>query len=88
MGLRRVLLKDMGVSLLHEDNLTLDKGEELVSLPELTTRMVFGKEPAVKVGIVGRQISCYNCGRNRHMTRECRTADNRKENRFHVSKIG
>lgn len=66
IGLRKEIMREVGVLLLKEVELTLDKAEELVKLQETTLRMMQGKASG-KVF----QITCFGCGKLGHTVREC-----------------
>lgn len=69
IGLRREVMKEVGVLLLREDKLTLDKAEELVKLQETTMKMLQGRNSAPRV----LHVNCYTCGKPGHISRECRS---------------
>lgn len=68
VGLRRELFKEVGVLLLREAGLTLEKAEEIVKLQETTSQMLNLRRGAQVENIQGR---CYICGENNHLARGC-----------------
>lgn len=72
LGLRKDLLREVGVLLLREPDLDLEKAEQLVKLQETTQVMIYGKEKASKVFQIDQEKKCYQCGRTGHLANECR----------------
>lgn len=68
MSLKKEIIREVGVILLREENLTLDKAEELVKLYEVNTRMTHGKNPSHHQAL---QVSCYSCGKAGHIAKDC-----------------
>lgn len=68
VGLRRELLKEVGVMLLREPGLTLEKAEEIVKLQETTGKML-GLRRNTQVDNI--QSKCFICGESNHLARGC-----------------
>ncbi|KAG5874910.1 hypothetical protein JTB14_028480 [Gonioctena quinquepunctata] len=72
IGLRKDLMKTTGVLLLREENLDLEKAENLVKLQETTLSMMQGRMSNMKISTVKTERVCYTCGKPGHIARECR----------------
>ncbi|KAG5860169.1 hypothetical protein JTB14_014412 [Gonioctena quinquepunctata] len=72
IGLRKDLMKETGVLLLREENLDLEKAENLVKLQETTLLMMQGRMSNMKISTVETERVCYTCGKPGHLARECR----------------
>lgn len=75
IGLRKDLMKEIGILLLQEPNLDLDKAEQLVKLQETTQLMIQGKERTSKVWQINNEKKCFQCGKMGHIARECRNGN-------------
>ncbi|KAG5874211.1 hypothetical protein JTB14_019186 [Gonioctena quinquepunctata] len=71
IGLRKDLMKETGVLLLREENLDLEKAENLVKLQETTLLMMQGRMSNMKISTVETERVCYTCGKPGHLAREC-----------------
>ncbi|KAG5876856.1 hypothetical protein JTB14_023550 [Gonioctena quinquepunctata] len=65
-------MKETGVLLLREENLDLEKAENLVKLQETTLLMMQGRMSNMKISTVETERVCYTCGKPGHLARECR----------------
>ncbi|KAG5890091.1 hypothetical protein JTB14_003654 [Gonioctena quinquepunctata] len=64
-------MKETGVLLLREENLDLEKAENLVKLQETTLLMMQGRMSNMKISTVETERVCYTCGKPGHLAREC-----------------
>ncbi|KAG5888441.1 hypothetical protein JTB14_008392 [Gonioctena quinquepunctata] len=66
--LRKDLMKE-GVLLLREENLDLEKAENLVKFQETTLLMMRGRMSNMKISTVETERVCYTCGKPGHLAR-------------------
>ncbi|KAJ8970788.1 hypothetical protein NQ317_008299 [Molorchus minor] len=66
LGLRKDILKEIGVLLLREEDLTLEKAEEIAKFQETTLKMLQGSRHQQVL-----QVSCYGCGQIGHRKSDC-----------------
>lgn len=69
VGLRREVMKDIGVMLVKEENLDLEKAEQLVKIQELTSMMTQDRRANRRVDNLNKK--CTRCGRSGHTAPEC-----------------
>ncbi|XP_044760252.1 DNA-binding protein HEXBP-like [Coccinella septempunctata] len=60
----------MGVTLLREENLDLEKAEGLVKLQETATMMIQGRTSNMRVSAVDATEGCQNCGKKGHDSKD------------------
>lgn len=81
IGLRKDLMKEVGILLLREPNLDLDKAEQIVKLQETTLLMLQGRGNSSKVSVVSQERKCYACGKLGHLANVCRNRKDEEPNR-------
>lgn len=86
IGLRKDLLKEVGILLLREPDLDLEKAEQIVKLQETTQMMVHGKEKSSRVFQINQEKKCFQCGKTGHIARECRSGNGQEEEANSYSK--
>lgn len=69
-GLKKELLKDIGVLLLKDEEMDLDKAEELAKWQETTIVLVQGRNFPGTVRNVSNN-NCYKCDRPGHVAQDC-----------------
>nr|XP_022920762.1 uncharacterized protein LOC111429154 [Onthophagus taurus] len=79
-GLRREISQNIGIILMREENLTLQKAAEIATLEEshqFTLRHRFKS-----VQVMESSITCFNCGEIGHISRNCRNQQRQKTTQF------
>jgi hypothetical protein len=71
IGLRKDLMKEVGILLLREENLTLSRAEELVRTTEINRRMLDNKGPQTRISNINSKPCCYICGKIGHFEKTC-----------------
>ncbi|XP_074040000.1 uncharacterized protein [Leptinotarsa decemlineata] len=92
IGLRKDLLREVGILLLRESDLDLDKAETLVRLQETTLMMIQGKRNSSNVSQIDQEKICFNCGKMGHLSTVCRSGRERMPSKsfscYKCGKIG
>ncbi|XP_045477900.1 uncharacterized protein LOC123683048 [Harmonia axyridis] len=66
-------MREVGIFLLREENLDLEKAEELVRLQETSHKMLQGRLSTRNISTVNFGVICQFCGEIDHSAKECRS---------------
>lgn len=69
IGLRKEIMKDIGVMLVREEGLDLEKAEQLVKIHEMTNLMTNERRTSKRVDSLSK--NCTECGRSGHSVQDC-----------------
>lgn len=69
IGLRKEIMKDIGVMLVREEDLDLEKAEQLVKIHEMTNLMTNERRATKRVDRLFKK--CTECGRSGHSVQDC-----------------
>ncbi|XP_045481687.1 uncharacterized protein LOC123685870 [Harmonia axyridis] len=73
IGLRKEVMREVGIFLLREENLDLEKAEELVRLQETTHEMLQGRLSTRNISEIKFGVICQFCREVGHSAKECRS---------------
>ncbi|XP_045472900.1 uncharacterized protein LOC123679403 [Harmonia axyridis] len=74
MGLRKDIMKEVGMFLLLEKNLDLEKAEELVKLHEMKNKIIQEyRSFNSQISVIESEITCQLCEKKGHIAKNCRS---------------